>query len=48
MQSLLADRFGLKVRFEARETPVLVMMLAHPGKLGPKHHPHSEVRPVTR
>jgi bla regulator protein BlaR1 len=42
MQSLLADRFGLKVHFEARETPVSVMTLVHSDRLGPKLHPHSE------
>ncbi len=42
MQSLLAERFGLKVHFEEREATVLVMTLAHPGKLGPKLHLHSE------
>src|ERR1700692_4601483 len=42
MQSLLADRFGLKVHYERRETPVLVMTLARPGKLGPKLRSHSE------
>jgi bla regulator protein BlaR1 len=42
MQSLLADRFGLKMHFEARETSVLVMTLAHPDRLGPKLRPHSE------
>jgi uncharacterized protein (TIGR03435 family) len=42
MQSLLADRFGLKMHFEARETSVLVMTLAHPGKLGRQLVPHNE------
>jgi uncharacterized protein (TIGR03435 family) len=40
MQSLLADRFGLKVHFEMREAKVLAMSLEPPGKLGPRLHPH--------
>jgi len=48
MQALLAERFGLKVHFEERETAVLVMTLAHPGKLGPSLHPHSEGTPCDR
>jgi bla regulator protein blaR1 len=42
MQSLLADRFKLAVHFETRDTPVLVMVLDKPGKLGPRIRPHSE------
>lgn len=42
LQSLLADRFGLKMHFEPREQPVFDMVLAKPGKLGPKLKPHSE------
>jgi len=45
MQSLLADRFGLKLHFEDRELPVFQMVLAKPGKLGPKLKPHSEGPP---
>ena len=45
MQSLLADRFKLKVHFESKEVPVLAVILANPGKLGPKLHPHSEGPP---
>ncbi len=48
MQSLLAERFGLKVHFEERETPVLVMTLIQPGKTGPKLRPHSEGPPCDR
>ncbi len=41
MQSLLADRFKLRVHFDTREGPVLALTLAEPGKLGPKLIPHS-------
>lgn len=34
MQSLLADRFGLKLHFEQRDVPVLAMVLVKPGKPG--------------
>jgi uncharacterized protein (TIGR03435 family) len=42
MQSLLAERFGLKLHFEPRNTAVLLMTVETPGKLGPKLRPHSE------
>jgi bla regulator protein blaR1 len=42
MQSLLADRFQLKVHFETQETPVLALTPVKPGKMGPKLRPHSE------
>jgi uncharacterized protein (TIGR03435 family) len=45
MQSLLADRFKLRVHFESKEVPVLALILVTPGKLGPKLHPHSEGPP---
>jgi len=45
MQSLLADRFKLKVHFESRERPVLALTLVKSGKLGPKLLPHSEGPP---
>jgi bla regulator protein blaR1 len=45
MQSLLADRFKLRVHFEGRETPVFALTLIKPGKLGPKLRPHSEGPP---
>lgn len=40
MQALLAERFGLKVHFEKKELPVLAMVLAKPGRPGPKLIPH--------
>jgi bla regulator protein BlaR1 len=42
MQSLLADRFKLAVHFETQVVPALAMVLAKPGKTGPKLRPHSE------
>lgn len=42
MQALLAERFGLKLHFEKRELPVLAMVLAKPGRLGPKLIPHEQ------
>lgn len=41
MQSLLAERFGVKVHFEQRDMPVLAMTLMKPGKTGPKLIPHA-------
>jgi uncharacterized protein (TIGR03435 family) len=41
MQSLLADRFQMAAHFETREAPVLRMVLAKPGKLGPALKVHS-------
>jgi uncharacterized protein (TIGR03435 family) len=35
VQSLLADRLKLAVHFEKRDMPVLALVLAKPGKLGP-------------
>ncbi len=45
MQSLLADRFKLKVHFETKEVPVLAVTPVKPGRLGPKLIPHSEGLP---
>ncbi len=45
LQSLLADRFKLRVHFESREGPVLALTFVKPGKLGPKLLPHSEGPP---
>jgi uncharacterized protein (TIGR03435 family) len=42
MQALLAERFGLKLHFEKRELPVLAMVLARPGRPGPKLIPHEQ------
>lgn len=45
VRSLLADRFKLAVHFETQETPVLAMVLARPGKLGPNLKPHDQGPP---
>lgn len=45
MQSLLADRFKLAVHMETREVPVFDLVLAKPGKTGPKLIPHSQGPP---
>jgi uncharacterized protein (TIGR03435 family) len=45
MQSLLADRFNLRVHFDTREVPAMALTLDKPGKLGPKLRPHSEGPP---
>ena len=45
MQRLLAGRFGLKLHFEQTERPVLAMVLAKPGKAGPKLIPHAQGPP---
>ncbi|HEV2576261.1 MAG TPA: TIGR03435 family protein [Acidobacteriaceae bacterium] len=42
MQSVLAERFGLKLHFEPKESAVLLMTVETPGKLGPRLRPHSE------
>ena len=42
MQSLLADRFKLRVHFETREGPVLALTLVKPGQTGPKLRSHSD------
>ena len=42
MQSLLADRFKLRVHFETHEGPVYALTLLRPGHTGPKLFPHSE------
>ncbi len=45
MQSLLADRFGLRLHFEQTEAPVFAMVLAKPGRPGPRLIPHSQAQP---
>ena len=39
MQSLLVERFNLKTREETREFPIYALIVANPGKLGPKLTP---------
>jgi len=45
MQTLLAERFGLKLHFEQRELPVLAMVLVKTGKPGPRLIPHEQGQP---
>jgi bla regulator protein blaR1 len=42
MQSLLTDRFKLRVHFETHELPALALVSIKPGKLGPRLRPHAE------
>lgn len=42
MQSLLAERFGLKIHFETQQVSVLALTPIKPGKLGPNLKPHAE------
>ena len=46
MQSLLADRFKLKVHYETRVVPLYVLVLAKPGKFGPRLRLHQADDPV--
>jgi uncharacterized protein (TIGR03435 family) len=41
MQTLLSDRFKLKVHFDNKDTPVMALTLVAPGKTGPKLRPHA-------
>lgn len=41
MQTLLADRFGLKLHFESKEVPVIAMTLTKSGAPGPRLRPDS-------
>ena len=45
IQSLLADRFNLKVHFETQEVPVFALTLVKPNETGPKLRPHAEGPP---
>jgi bla regulator protein blaR1 len=42
MQSLLADRFKLRVHFETRDGPVFALTLVRTGETGPKLRPHAD------
>jgi uncharacterized protein (TIGR03435 family) len=42
VQSLLAERFKLKLHFENQQAPVLSLTLIKRGKLGQRIRPHSE------
>lgn len=41
LQSLLEDRFKMVTHWETRELPVYALVVATPGKLGPKLSPHA-------
>jgi len=45
IQSLLAERFNLKLHFEDQQTPVLALTLIKQGELGKRIRPHSEGSP---
>jgi len=45
MQSLLADRFKLALHSETRQEPFYAMILASPGKTGPKLRPYADDPP---
>jgi bla regulator protein BlaR1 len=45
MQSLLADRFGLKIHTETQPAQVLALTLVKTGKTGPKLRPHADGPP---
>jgi bla regulator protein blaR1 len=45
MQSLLADRFKLKVHFETQDVAAFALSLVKPGQTGPKLRPHDESLP---
>ncbi len=40
MQSLLAERFGMRVHHEIRQVPVFLLVAAKPGRLGPQLRVH--------
>ncbi|HEV2322497.1 MAG TPA: TIGR03435 family protein [Terracidiphilus sp.] len=42
MQSLLADRFGLRAHFETQDHSAFALVLKKPGKLGSKLRPHAD------
>lgn len=45
MQSLLADRFKLRVHWETRQVPSFDLVLIKPGKTGPQLQPHNDKIP---
>jgi bla regulator protein BlaR1 len=47
MQSLLADRFKLSVRYETQDLPVLALVSATPGKMGPQLQEHLDNPPCS-
>jgi uncharacterized protein (TIGR03435 family) len=47
VQSLLADRFGLRARYETKQVPVFALTLAKPGKTGPQLRAHPADQPCS-
>lgn len=47
MQSLLAERFNLKIHMQSQEMHVLALVLAKPGVMGPQLQVHSDDPPCT-
>jgi len=47
MQSLLADRFKLRVHYETRQVPVFALLVDLPGKLGPLLQRHADDSPCS-
>jgi uncharacterized protein (TIGR03435 family) len=47
LQSLLAERFGLKARSETKQVPVFAITLAKPGKTGPQLRAHPKDLPCS-
>jgi uncharacterized protein (TIGR03435 family) len=47
VQSLLEERFNLKVHFETKDRPVFALVLANPGKTGPQLRPYAADPPCT-
>jgi len=47
MQSLLADRFKLKIHFETNEKPIFDLVLVKSGKLGPQLHSYAADPPCS-
>jgi uncharacterized protein (TIGR03435 family) len=45
MQSLLTERFNLRLHLETRDSPVLALTLVRPGREGLNLQPHSEGPP---
>jgi uncharacterized protein (TIGR03435 family) len=46
MRALLRDRFQLKIHYETRQTPIYALVLAKPGKFGPRLRLHQPDDPV--
>jgi uncharacterized protein (TIGR03435 family) len=47
MQSLLADRFKLRIHYETRQMPLYALVLIKPGSFGTQLRPHSDATPCS-